>query len=202
MRTEVPWIAPGARPASAAASKRIRCGPCGPGTTTGSPSAVSNWHFSWCCLLVSSQSMSRNSTKANGGVGVWHCRQPSPSAWTFPDWASACAASDRNRLTLMSPPLRSNSRVPIPPLSFPNVQLAEGRSIPHPLRLTPSRRQDNTWRPVDLCCAIWAVAAGADRRGNAVHADPPVGSAPRLTQLIGSPGLAEAPALTAGDHRW
>lgn len=37
MRTEVPWIAPGARPASAAASKRIRCGPCGPGTTTGSP---------------------------------------------------------------------------------------------------------------------------------------------------------------------
>lgn len=112
------------------------------------------------------------------GVGVWHCRQPSPSAWTFPDWASACAASDRNRLTLMSPPLRSNSRVPIPPLSFPNVQLAEGRSIPHPLRLTPSRRQDNTWRPVDLCCAIWAVAAGADRRGTQFMRTLPLGQLP------------------------
>ncbi len=45
-----------------------------------------------CCLLVSSQSMSRNST-ANGGsvFGI--------AAKHFPDWAST---SDRNRLTLIS----------------------------------------------------------------------------------------------------
>jgi len=31
---------------------------------------VNNWHFSLCCLFVSSQSMSRNNTKVKAGVGV------------------------------------------------------------------------------------------------------------------------------------
>src|SRR6516162_840185 len=104
MRTEVPWIAPGGRPASADASNEIGCLPCGPVTTTVSPSAVNSWQVSLCCLLVSSQSMSRNSTKAKGGVGVWHCRHPSPRAWTFRDWTSACAASARNRPICMRRP--------------------------------------------------------------------------------------------------
>ena len=77
--------------------------PLRPGTVTGSPSVVSNWHFSRCCLLVSSQSMSRNSTKAKAGVGVWHCRQPRPRALTLPDWASACAAIGEEQADLHVP---------------------------------------------------------------------------------------------------